>query len=141
MRRPRYRPKRHWRLFQPYSIRKKAIRNRPTLLIVDDDVQVLKVACRLLNDDWDIITATNAKEASEILRKTRFDTVLVDYEMPGENGIWLLSEIKRMHPETRRVLFSGSQPMELRQHLGDGVVDCFVPKPTSREQLRESLLR
>jgi two-component system, NtrC family, response regulator HupR/HoxA len=141
MRRPRIRPKCQWRLFQPYTLRKKAERARPTLLIVDDDVQVLRVACRLLNDHWDIITAANAEEASAILRRTQFDTVLVDYEMPGENGIWLLSEIKRFHPHTRRVLFSGSQPMELRQNMGNGVVDCFVSKPTSREQLRDSLLR
>ena len=140
MRRWRIRPKRQWRLLRPYTLRKKAASDRPTLLIVDDDAQVLKVAYRLLCEDWHITTANNALEASEILRETHFDTVLVDYEMPGENGIWLLAEIKRTCPETRRVLFSGSQPTELGQHMGSGVVDCFVPKPTSRERLRESLL-
>ncbi len=139
MRRLRSHQKKRWRLFPPYTIRRKSKQERPTLLIVDDDAQVLRVAQRLLCDEWHITTASSASEAIQILGKKAFDAVLTDYEMPGENGIWLLTEIKRNSPETRRVLFSGSQPMDLHIHLG-GVVDCFVPKPTSRERLRESLM-
>jgi CheY-like chemotaxis protein len=135
------RPLRRWPLQKPYSLRKKAQSDRPTLLLVDDDTQVLRVACRLLGDEWHIVTATNAKEAWDKLRETHFDTILTDYEMPGKNGIWLLNVAKHLQPTTRRVLFSGSQPMELRQHLGSGVVECFVSKPTTRDELKASLIR
>ena len=129
-----------WRATQPYSLRKLQFRNqRRALLLVDDDEQVLRVARRLLENEWEIHTAKTATEAAGILKKRKFDTVLTDYEMPGKDGIWLLSEVKRICPNTRRVLFSGSRPFGLFDHLTSGVVDCFLPKPTSRAELASSL--
>jgi DNA-binding NtrC family response regulator len=128
-----------WRTHHPYSVRKNSVVIHPTLLLVDDDEQVLRVAKRLLGDTWDIATAKNAIEAAEILRTRTFDTILTDYDMPGQNGIWLLIEAMRTHPKARRVLFSGSVPRDLMEHLHSGVVHCFVSKPTSRSELIESL--
>ena len=129
-----------WRATKPYSLRKIGFRgDRRTLLLVDDDPQVLRVACRLLENDWEIQTARTAAEAAQILQKRNFDTVLTDYEMPGRDGIWLLSEVKRLCPNTRRVLFSGSRPIGILDHLTSGVVNCFLPKPTSRAALSFSL--
>ena len=128
-----------WRTHHPYSVRKNGWVAYPTLLLVDDDEQVLRVAKRLLGDVWDIATAKNAKEASDILKSRTFDTILTDYDMPGQNGIWLLLEAMRSHPNARRVLFSGSMPTNLMDYLDTGVVQCFISKPTSRSELIASL--
>ena len=127
-----------WRARHPYSIRRNAVK-LPTLLLVDDDENVIRVAMRLLGDRFDIATAKNADEAAKMLRVRSFDSILTDYDMPGQNGIWLLVEAMRTHPESRRVLFSGSPPQDLPRHLHSGVVHCFVPKPTSRSELIASL--
>ena len=128
------------RATKPYSVRKFTNPKPPkTLLLVDDDEQVLRVACRILNEEWEVHTARDAKEAAGMLQKKRFDAVLTDYEMPGQDGIWLLSEVKRLNPDTRRVLFSGSSPVSLLEHLSSGLVECFVTKPTSRAALQSSL--
>ncbi len=127
-----------WRARYPYSVRKQSIKH-PTLLVVDDDEHVVRVAKRLLEDTFDIATAKNADEAARMLRVRSFDTILTDYDMPGQNGIWLLIEAMRWHPGSRRVLFSGSTPQDLTIHLLSGVVHCFLPKPTSRSELIASL--
>jgi CheY-like chemotaxis protein len=95
--------------------------------------------CRILESHWDIQTASCAAEAVEILKARTFDTILTDYEMPGEDGIWLLDQARRLNPSTRRVLFSGSTPEKLPANLEAGVVECFVPKPTSRAELASSI--
>jgi two-component system response regulator HupR/HoxA len=110
-----------------------------TLLLVDDDDQVRAVASRILRDEWEVHTACNAQEAANILQGRTFDTVLTDYDMPGENGIWLLGEVRRLNPKARRVLFSGSRPHAVCEHLSSGLVECFVAKPASRAQLLSSL--
>ena len=129
-----------WRATKPYSMRKRGARKRPRkLLVVDDDIQVLHVARRILEKEWEIYTARTASEAAEMIKTNCFDTVLSDFEMPGRDGIWLLSEVKRLWPTTRRVLFSGSQPTGLAESLQSGVVECFLPKPSSRDELTSSL--
>jgi CheY-like chemotaxis protein len=127
-----------WRARHPYTVRKNVVKH-PTLLVVDDDEHVIRVAKRLLGDTFDIATARTADEAAQLLRIRSFDTILTDYDMPGKNGIWLLLEAMRTHPQSRRVLFSGSTPQDLPQHLHSGVVHCFIPKPTSRSELIASL--
>ena len=128
-----------WRARNPYSVRKSWTAVHPTLLIVDDDEYVIKVAKRLLGDRWDIETARSAAEAARILKVRSFDAILTDYEMPGQNGISLLVDVMRNHPHSRRVLFSGTAPEDLSAHIHAGVVHCFVPKPTSRTELLASL--
>jgi DNA-binding NtrC family response regulator len=132
--------RRAWRPINPYSIRKsRRSTARRSLLLVDNDEQVRRAVCRILQNQWDVQTAGSAAEAVEILKTKTFDTVLADYEMPGEDGIWLLGEAKRISPHTRRVLFSGSTPEKLPASIESGVVDCFVPKPTTRDHLNSSI--
>ncbi len=111
----------------------------PRLLIVDDDEQVLRVSVRLLCRTWQIQTAHSAKEAAHYLQMMHFDAILTDFEMPNENGLWLLAEVRALQPNAKRVLFSGSGPRDLFVHLQSGLVHDFVSKPTSREALLTSL--
>lgn len=123
-----------WRARHPY-VTAKAAAQHPTLLLVDDDEYLVRVAIRLLGEQFDIATARNAEDALKLLKIRSFDAILTDYDMPGQNGIWLLLEAMQSHPKSRRVLFSGTTPQELPVYLLSGVVHCFVPKPTSRAEL------
>ena len=111
----------------------------PRLLIVDDDPQVLRVARRLLRKTWRVETASNAADAALLLKERWFDAVLSDYDMPGNNGLWLLKTAQQYQPHIRRVLFSGSGPTDLSAHLQSGLVHCFVAKPPGRDELADSL--
>lgn len=122
----------------PYSVRKRRY-PRKTVLIVDDDELLLRAACRLLQNEWDIFTARSAAEALTVFKEKRVDVVLTDYEMPGKNGLWLLRQVRRSNPTTHRVLFSGIGPKTLMTHITSGLVGRFVTKPPCRDDLLSAL--
>ena len=129
-----------YRPHKPYSVRKRKYQNlKKTVLIVDDDELLLRAACRLLQNDWNIYTARSAVEATAILEGKRFDAVITDYEMPGENGVWLLEKVRHSNPDIRRVLFSCIGPENLLEHITSGLVGRFVTKPTCRADLLSAL--
>ena len=125
---------------KPYSMRKQKLQQpRKRVLIVDDDELLLRAACRLLQDEWDIDTARSAADAATILKEKSFDAVITDYEMPGKDGLWLLTQVKKSNPNTRRVLYSGIGPSTLPKYLASGLVGRFITKPSCRADLLSAL--
>ncbi|MFP4197631.1 MAG: PAS domain S-box protein [Methanomassiliicoccales archaeon] len=95
----------------------------PTLLIVDDEPEVLELTTRYLEDTegFEILTAGSAKEALEVLEGDRVDVVVSDYQMPGMDGIDLLKEVRRRHEPLPFVLFTGRGREEVAiQALNEG---------------------
>ena len=67
---------------------------RKHILVVDDDPIMLKMIKEHLHDDYDIATAINGKIAMKFLENKSTDLILLDYEMPGENGPAVLEKIR-----------------------------------------------
>ncbi len=72
------------------------------VLIVDDSrlarMAVAKVLGRL-RPDWQRVEATNADEALVLLDQASFDVALLDFNMPGRDGLSLAGELRRLRPE------------------------------------------
>lgn len=65
-------------------------------------------------EDVDIVgTATNGIEAIAQIRKTSPDCAILDYNMPGANGLEVFLESRRWSPETRFILLTGSSTPEI----------------------------
>ncbi|MDE6663986.1 MAG: response regulator [Lachnospiraceae bacterium] len=67
---------------------------RKHILVVDDDPIMLKTVKEQLHDEYDVGMAINGKIAMKFLERKRTDLVLLDYEMPGENGPAVLAKIR-----------------------------------------------
>src|SRR5690348_16286938 len=82
---------------------------RATILIVDDDADVLELTAEVLADaGYEVLTASGAEPALELLRGGRtVDLLLTDIVMPGLNGLGLADEAKRLRPELR-VLYTSA---------------------------------
>ena len=79
-----------------------------TILIVDDEVPILKALSRVFFDtDYQILTAENGDDALKLLRAHKVDLVLSDMRMPLMDGYELLSIVKQLYPATIRVILSG----------------------------------
>jgi CheY-like chemotaxis protein len=111
------------------SLRKRRV------LVVDDDCAVRFSICRLLSGDFDIDTAASAEQALALAEAKEYDVVICDYEMPGRDGLWLLRELRQRSPGAIRVLHSGSDPEGVADHVREGLVDRFIPKPISAESI------
>lgn len=64
------------------------------ILIVDDDSRVLRLLQSYLAGRYELATAINGKVALKFLEKKTTDLVLLDYEMPTENGASVLEKIR-----------------------------------------------
>jgi len=81
------------------------------VLIADDHAFVSWGLVKALGalDEFDVVgTVTNGIDAIVEIRKTKPDCAVLDYNMPGANGLEVFLESKRWSPETRFVMFTGS---------------------------------
>ena len=79
-----------------------------TLLIVDDEENILAALRRLLRrDGYRILTAGSASKAFELLALNEVQVIISDQRMPEMNGTEFLSRVKEMYPDTIRLVLSG----------------------------------
>lgn len=111
------------------------------ILVVEDDRQVRDFVAAALESArraFEIVKASNGREASERLVAGKFDLVLTDLNMPVVNGIELVREIRTRYPDLPIVLMSGASA-EWRSELErEGFDDLpLLMKPVSVAQLVE----
>ena len=83
------------------KLREEAARKKH-ILVVDDDSSVLKLLKGYLVERYDVATAISGKIALKFLETKKTDMVILDYEMPVDNGAAVLSKI-RENPATRNI--------------------------------------
>jgi cyclic di-GMP phosphodiesterase len=109
------------------------------VLVVDDYAPNLCGLGLLLEKaDYTVLTATNGRDALEIVNRERPDLVLLDVVMPGMSGLDVCAELKR-NADTRFVpvvLISGEQERQTRLAGLDAGADDFLDKPVDPEELR-----
>jgi len=111
----------------------------PRVLLVEDDPAVRRSLARLLASRFEVTMASDALEAVELLSGPEFAVVVSDYQMPGEDGIWLLSQVQSRCPSARRVLISGVGSKEFQRHVDSGLVHSFLQKPLGPEHFVDAL--
>ncbi len=76
------------------------------ILVLDDDDTVLDAMSKmLLEHNYEVECCNNAKQAVELVAKTFYDFILVDYKMPENDGIWFMQNAK-LPRETKALLIT-----------------------------------
>ncbi|MFN0181211.1 MAG: ATP-binding protein [Gemmatimonadales bacterium] len=108
------------------------------LLIVDDDVQVLRVLERLLRR-YQVTAVADGEQAIRALEAGSFDAILCDLMMPGTNGAEVWSKAKERGMADRFVLMTGGATTgPLRDFVERSKVRC-VAKPPSLGTLEHAI--
>lgn len=113
---------------------------RKRILVVDDEPFVCDAVKLMLEfDGHEVMTASNGKEALELLDKEKFDLVITDFAMPGMKGDELASAIKARSPRQPVVMITAYA--EMLRSSGNALpgVDCVISKPFLLEDLREAI--
>ncbi len=108
----------------------------PSILIVDDEPNILQSLSGILADDgFDVLTASNGYEALKTIDQESPDLVLLDIWMPGIDGIETLKEIKKSNPVVQVIIITGHGNIETAvKAVKLGAFD-MIEKPLSVDKL------
>jgi DNA-binding NtrC family response regulator len=114
-----------------------AARLNSKILLVDDALDVRTSVARMLARRYDVITASDAREAIDVFaREGPFPVVVSDYSMPGMNGIQLLREVHAHAPDTVGILLTGVPDLEMAAAaVREQGIFRFLSKPCGFEIL------
>jgi signal transduction histidine kinase len=115
---------------------------RPTLLVVDDEPEVLRSVHDLLRLEYRVITCTQGAEAIAILDAPGpIHVIMSDQRMPGMTGVEVLRHARQVRPEATRLLFTAYADIRaVIDAINQGSVFHYVTKPWEPEEL-EAVVR
>ncbi|HXG41546.1 MAG TPA: response regulator [Dehalococcoidia bacterium] len=105
-------------------------------LVVEDEPAILRLVSLVLQDlGLDVVVASDAETALDMVYSRRPDIVLADVQLPGMDGIELARRLKLDPALARTPVLLMSAYGEPPDHQGDG----FLPKPFNPEELTDFL--
>jgi PAS domain S-box-containing protein len=108
-----------------------------SILIVDDEDDIMQALSRSLCDQYTVYTASSGVEALEILANEDIAVILTDQRMPGLTGVQLLERAKHIRPDTLGIICSAHfDSAALGAALNLGMVRGFIHKPWTLAELR-----
>jgi len=111
------------------------------VLIVDDSklarMAVIK-ALDALHPDWLRVEASNAEEALEHIGQGAVDIVVLDFNMPGKDGLAIAEELRQTHPRISVAVISANHQLGIvNRARASGAT--FLPKPLTAQALGDFL--
>ena len=112
-----------------------------TILLVDDDANVLEGCKRQLHKNFTLETAVGPEEGLKMVAEGGpFAVVVSDYQMPGMDGIQFLTQVREKSRESVRILLTGNADLDSAiQAINQGQIFRFLTKPCLPEVLTSTL--
>ena len=114
---------------------------KPKVLIVDDETEVLNSLADLLRKDFHLFATTDIYEALKLLDEDdMFSVVISDQRMPVMTGAEFLARVAEISPDTGRILLTGYADIDaVIQAVNQGQIVQYITKPWDAEKLLEML--
>ncbi|MBN1642214.1 MAG: response regulator transcription factor [Anaerolineae bacterium] len=108
----------------------------PTVLIVDDDERLLRMLQRtLVYEGMDVVTATDGHAALAQVTARRPDVVILDWMMPGLDGIQVVRRLREREDETMVLMLTARDAIENRVEGLESGADDYLVKPFAPAEL------
>ena len=109
--------------------------NKKRILVVDDDVDILRVFRKILEKEgFTVETAETGKDAIKKIKKAKFKVCIVDVKLPDMDGTELLLKIPN-DPKKIKIIVTGFSTNEIGKKAADYGADDFLVKPVKSEEL------
>ncbi|MDM7920277.1 MAG: response regulator [Methanosarcina sp.] len=106
------------------------------LLIVDDDRTLLSALKTVFDQENNVTVCNDGKKAIDLCRNEKFDLIITDLMMPGANGLEVLTETRKIDPDSLVVLITGFASLETAvQAIREGAYD-YITKPFKLEEIK-----
>lgn len=124
------------------QINDEQVKDRPLILLVDDEEPNRRTMSQVLGDDFEVITAEDGVAALEILRREdkKIEVVVSDHIMPNMTGVELCTELKKRQNLSERILVTGFAELDsVVSAVNDAAIFRYLTKPVKSAQLIEAV--
>jgi signal transduction histidine kinase len=109
---------------------------RHSILVIDDEPDVVASVRDLLRLDYRVLGATRARDGISILGQEDVAVVMTDQRMPEMTGVELLRHVRESHPDITRLLFTGYADVRaVIDAINRGSVYRYITKPWDPDEL------
>ncbi|MCA9039697.1 MAG: response regulator [Planctomycetaceae bacterium] len=112
--------------------------NKPRILVIDDEPNVIQACKRALKrGGFDVIGTTDPEEALRTVESDDISVIISDQRMPEIQGSALMEKVKRIAPDTVRVILTGYADINAAiDSINSGNVFRYISKPWDDDELR-----
>ena len=110
-----------------------------TVLIVDDSKLARMAVAKLLSGlrpDWTRLEASNADEALAAAKPDSVDVIMLDFNMPGRDGLELAGDLRKLYPDMPIAVVSANLQQEVVSRARD-VGATFLAKPLTEDSVKQ----
>ncbi|MGY5150138.1 MAG: response regulator [Candidatus Nitrosopumilus sp. bin_68KS] len=113
----------------------------PTVIVIDDSHALTQVVSEFLTlNSIDVLAVgQNGKEAVELYQKYSPDFVLMDFLMPEFNGLYGLQNIRKINPNAKVIMFTGSADPGLFDKFRESGVFTILEKPCDFDKIVKTI--
>ena len=113
------------------------MKTKPSILCVDDEVNILEGLQDNLRRKFKVHTASSGAEGLAVLKSEGpFPVVISDMRMPEMNGAEFLSQVRNLYPDSMRILLTGQSDIESAiSAVNEGQIFRFLTKPCETDNL------
>ena len=114
---------------------------RKHIVVVDDNSMMLRLVKEHLHEKYDVATALSGKIALKFLRNKKTDLILLDYEMPDENGPAVLEKL-RASDATKNIPVVFLTGVTESKKIKEALImkpQSYLLKPINRERLMDTI--
>lgn len=111
--------------------------NKPAMLLLDDEKEILNALKRLFRKEYDVDLFTEGQAALDAIKEKEYAIILSDMRMPQLDGAAFLAQAKDIAPDSSRILLTGYADMESTiRAINEGEIFSYVSKPWDNEELK-----
>jgi len=117
------------------------LKNKKILLVDDDEWIRDSLTLYFDTEGCQMIAVETAEEGIELLKQQDYDIILLDYKLPGIDGLTFSREIQDIRPDAIKILITAYKNKKVvSEAMNDGIQD-LIDKPFTIKTIEDSMLR
>jgi len=112
------------------------------ILLIDED-RWIRNSLNLFfeGEGCHLVTCETAEEGLEAIKSQNYDIIIVDYKLPGMDGLEFLKRVRGSHPQAMKILATAYRSDDLVSAAIQIGIEDFIEKPFTAKTFEESLWR
>ncbi|NNF05318.1 MAG: sigma-54-dependent Fis family transcriptional regulator, partial [Candidatus Eisenbacteria bacterium] len=109
---------------------------KPRVLVIDDEKNIRRTLSMILKGDgFQVAEAETGEEGLAMATEKLFELVILDVNLPGEDGLQILPKLKKVSPRTSVVMVSGQATVQIAVDATRAGAFDFIEKPLSKDRV------